>query len=445
MMLRSLIFLLLWSNWITHLQCQAQAILLNPGVIDFGTVEQAGSLRAEVIVENQGKTRLFLMRAEAPPAYEVFVSKKNIPPGDTALLRITYHPAVPGPFSTTLNILHNQSERPLSIPLKGRLNSLLPDVLTNCVSFSPKTGSTAPLVPVNATFRAYFSDAKTGEKINEASILFISKNGNRKQEFTTSTAFLKTEIPLGPYALVISAPGYETQMTEQYINLVSATQTFLLTRNPEKPLPPRDSIQKEVPVPTPLAENPDQLDPALYKPNNVVFLIDLSGSMKAPNKLPLLKKSIAQLLKPIRPVDKISIVTYAETVQVLLPPTTGADKAAILKQLDSLRAGGLTAGSEGLERAYNLAAESWIDGGNNQVILATDGVFRVNKKDRKRIALAGQNQTPILSVAAFGTDEKALQMLQNLSNEGKGSFMKIDSGDDATQILLDEIRKRSRK
>jgi hypothetical protein len=422
--------------------CFAQSIQLNPPNIDFGLVEQAGSLKAEVIVSNTGNQRLFLMRAETEPNFEVFVSKKTLQPGDTALLRITYRPKLPGSFSSTLRILHNQSEKPLAVSVNGRINSLLPDILTNCVSFSPKTNVTTQLIKDRAAFNANFIDARTGEKVNEASILFVSKTSNRKQEFTTANSLLQVDLPLGPYALIVSAPGYETQTTDLNMSLLLANRTFALIPNPPKPAPIRDSVLVVDPVSPP--SSTETLDPALYKPNHIVFLIDLSGSMKAPNKLPLLKTAIAQMLKPIRPIDKISIVTYAETVRVLLPPTTGADKTAILRQLDSLQAGGLTAGSEGLERAYTLASESWIDGGNNQVILATDGVFRLNKADRKRVARAGQEKTPILSVAAFGNDLKALQMLETLSRDGQGSFLKIDAGDDASEILLNEIRKRSR-
>ena len=423
--------------------CFAQNIQLNPSNIDFGLVEQAGSLKAEVIVSNTGNQRLFLMRAETEPNYEVFVSKKTIQPGDTALLRITYRPKLAGAFSSNFRILHSQSEKPLVVEVKGRINSLLPDILTNCVSFSPKANVAAQLIPERATFSASFIDAQNAQKINEASILFIAKTSNRKQEFTTANSLLQIDLPPGPYALVISAPGYQTQTTDLNMSLLNSNQTFTLIPNPPKPPPVRDTVFLARPLPPP--SSPETLDPALYKPNHIVFLIDLSGSMKAPNKLPLLKTAIAQMLKPIRPIDKISIVTYAETVRVLLPPTTGADKTAILRQLDSLQAGGLTAGSEALERAYNLAAESWIEGGNNQVILATDGVFRLSKSDRKRVARAQQDKTPILSVAAFGNDLKALQMLETLSSEGQGSFLKIDEGDDATEILLNEIRKRSRK
>ncbi|MEQ8533038.1 MAG: von Willebrand factor type A domain-containing protein, partial [Imperialibacter sp.] len=114
-------------------------------------------------------------------------------------------------------------------------------------------------------------------------------------------------------------------------------------------------------------------------PSNLVFLIDVSGSMSDPKKLPLLKSSFKLLTEQLRPVDKVAIVVYAGAAGLVLPPTSGSDKQTIMEAFDKLQAGGSTAGGAGIHLAYKTALENLVEGGNNRVILATDGDFNVGE------------------------------------------------------------------
>ncbi len=118
-------------------------------------------------------------------------------------------------------------------------------------------------------------------------------------------------------------------------------------------------------------------------PSNLVFLIDVSGSMNSQNKLPLLKESLKVLVNQLRKEDKVAMVVYAGAAGLVLPPTSGADKQTIINALDNLQAGGSTAGGAGIELAYKTAQEQFIKGGNNRVILATDGDFNVGASSDK--------------------------------------------------------------
>ena len=120
-------------------------------------------------------------------------------------------------------------------------------------------------------------------------------------------------------------------------------------------------------------------------PNNLVFLLDVSGSMQPPQRLPLIKSGLRILIDRLRAQDKVSIVTYAGAAGLALPPTSGADKATILAALDRLEAGGSTAGGAGIELAYKVAQDNFIKGGNNRVILATDGDFNVGVSSEKEL------------------------------------------------------------
>ena len=185
----------------------------------------------------------------------------------------------------------------------------------------------------------------------------------------------------------------------------------------------------------------------IYKPNNIVFLIDISGSMKEPEKLPLLKQSMVKLMGPIRPIDKITIITYGTDVRIAVPTVSGNEKERVLELIDTLKASGVTAGSKGIQTAYSIAIEQFISGGNNQVILATDGEFRVSVKDRKMIEQSSKNpnQTTILSVIGFSCKPDALKMLGELTKHGAGSLIQVNNSNQAENALLDEIKNRSKR
>ncbi|MEM7041122.1 MAG: von Willebrand factor type A domain-containing protein, partial [Bacteroidota bacterium] len=121
------------------------------------------------------------------------------------------------------------------------------------------------------------------------------------------------------------------------------------------------------------------MDTGELPPSNLVFLLDVSGSMNSPDKLPLLKESFALLVSQLRPQDRVAMVVYAGAAGVVLPSTSGADKTTILEALGRLEAGGSTAGGAGIKLAYDIAQRNFLQEGNNRVILATDGDFNVGQ------------------------------------------------------------------
>jgi Ca-activated chloride channel family protein len=176
--------------------------------------------------------------------------------------------------------------------------------------------------------------------------------------------------------------------------------------------------------------------------SNLVFLVDVSGSMEAPNKLPLVKHALKTLVQQLRPADKVAIVVYAGAAGLVLPATPGSEKTAILDALDKLQAGGSTAGGEGILLAYKTAAANFIREGNNRVILATDGDFNVGASsdgELQRIIEREREKGVFLSVLGFGMGNYKDNKLELLADKGNGNYAYIDNFEEARRTFVTEF------
>jgi Ca-activated chloride channel family protein len=176
---------------------------------------------------------------------------------------------------------------------------------------------------------------------------------------------------------------------------------------------------------------------------NLVFLIDTSGSMNEPNKLPLLQNSMKLLLSSLEPDDTVAIVAYAGGAGTVLEPTRVGDKGKILRALDSLGAGGSTAGAEGIRQAYQLAEQNFDADGINRVILGTDGDFNVGISDVEELKsfVERKRQSGVyLSVLGFGMGNYNDELMQALAQNGNGNAAYIDSLGEARKVLVEEAR-----
>ena len=178
-------------------------------------------------------------------------------------------------------------------------------------------------------------------------------------------------------------------------------------------------------------------------PSNLVFLIDVSGSMSDANKLPLLKESMKILVKELRPKDRVSIVVYAGSAGVVLEPTSGDNKDKIMDAFDNLSAGGSTAGGEGIELAYKLAEENFIKEGNNRIVIATDGDFNVgasSDSDMEKLIEEKRKSGVFLTVLGFGMGNYQDSKMEILADKGNGNYAYIDNIQEANRFLGKEFK-----
>lgn len=175
-------------------------------------------------------------------------------------------------------------------------------------------------------------------------------------------------------------------------------------------------------------------------PSNLVFLLDVSGSMNDRFKLPLLKQGLKVLVNQLKPQDRVAIVVYAGSSGLVLPSTN--DKNAILSALNNLEAGGSTNGGQGIRLAYKIAEENFIANGNNRVILGTDGDFNVglqNDDELVRLIEQKRNSNVFLSVLGFGTGNLNDSMMEKLADKGNGNYAYIDSSEEARKALGQQV------
>ena len=184
------------------------------------------------------------------------------------------------------------------------------------------------------------------------------------------------------------------------------------------------------------------VETAHLPPSNLVFLMDVSGSMSSPDKLPLLKKAFALLVEQLRPHDRVAIVVYAGAAGLVLPSTPGNQRGKILQAVQQLEAGGSTAGGAGIALAYDVARKNFIEGGNNRVILATDGDFNVGaSSDGEMVQLIEKERESgtFLTVLGFGTGNLKDSKMEQIADHGNGNFHYVDGLLEARKVLVEEM------
>jgi len=191
-----------------------------------------------------------------------------------------------------------------------------------------------------------------------------------------------------------------------------------------------------------LAIQGKELDTKSLPASNLVFLIDVSGSMSDENKLPLVKSALSLLVNQLREKDKVTIVVYAGAAGLVLPPTSGNDKDTILQAIKKLESGGSTAGGKGIELAYKVASENFQKDGNNRVILATDGDFNVGaSSDSDLVELIEEKRKEgiFLTVLGFGMGNYKDNKMEQLADKGNGNYSYIDNLMEAKKVFIDDL------
>ncbi|MBZ9671743.1 vWA domain-containing protein [Mesorhizobium sp. ES1-3] len=284
------------------------------------------------------------------------------------------------------------------------------------------------------------------------------ENRDRVQDFKTNPVHAALEDPVSTFSIDVDTASYsfvrgslkqgylpqaDTVRVEEMINYFPYDW-----KGPDSASTPFNSTVSVMPTPwnthtklMHVAIKGFDIKPTEQPKANLVFLIDVSGSMDEPDKLPLLKSAFRLLVSKLKADDTISIVTYAGDAGTVLMPTKVAEKDKVLNAIDNLRPGGSTAGEAGIKEAYKLAQQSFIKDGVNRVILATDGDFNVGQTDDddlKRLIESERKTGVFLSVFGFGRGNLNDEMMQTIAQNGNGTAAYIDTLAEAEKVLVED-------
>jgi len=363
--------------------CQAQ-ITFTDRETDLGIITQAYEIKGDIIIKNAGDKKVFLMRADADKGVKVFASKKTLQANDTALLVISFIPESSGKFKKKISLVSSDSDKPHQLELSGNLLKLKSDDKLACFYFGSRKNSSVKI--------------KDGP---------VAAN-NPKQPKDNSN-----KIPDNPSEPIVT-----------YSPIITFTED------------PKVEIEKE---------NPKELSVINYKPNNILFLVDVSSSMRDSLKLPLMKNALFTLIDAVRDVDKITFVTYADTTKIISEAVSGADKTQLKEIVMSIKARGMTKGNKAILKSQAIAQKHFIPEGNNQIILATDGKFFFSSKDQSKWEQNQGDKKIIITTVAFGNDKDALANLKSIAAKGEGSFIHVKKRNGSEEKLLEEIKLRSKR
>jgi len=284
------------------------------------------------------------------------------------------------------------------------------------------------------------------------------ENRDRLEEFKTNPVRSALEDPVSTFSIDVDTASYSFVRASLKRGLLPQADTVRVEemvnyfpydwKGPESAETPFNTTVSVMPTPwndnTKLMHVAIQgydVQPAEQPRANLVFLLDVSGSMDQPDKLPLLKSAFRLLVNKLRPDDTVSIVTYAGNAGTVLEPTKASERDKILNAIDTLNPGGSTAGEAGIREAYRLAEKSFVKDGVNRVMLATDGDFNVGQSsddDLKRIIEENRQSGVFLSVFGFGRGNLNDQMMQTIAQNGNGTAAYIDTLQEAEKVLVED-------
>jgi len=428
-------------------------ITVSESVINYGEIGPDTDLEKEVFFVNTSSKKAFLLTNDFPREYAAHVSSKSVKAGDTLFLRWKFNPFKEGKFHDEIELWFSTLDKPTLLKIKGDVKYIDPYSNPACPNFNDRPAGEE---------KGFLTDfivleKNSGQPIKNASIKVVDRGMTTADFLTNRKGEYQMKLPIRYFYFLVEADGYTSSDKYSYVN--SKNHRFLFELEPLEIPKSSEKIESEIfekiDEPTTEAveevltelikEDNSEFSSQIYAPNNIVFLVDVSGSMNSNGRLDILKASMIELVQMLRPQDRVSLVSYARSADVILPPTSGTEKEEIISEIRNLKAQGATSGEKGLKRAYSAAKSAYITKGNNRVYIATDGVFKgsevqpinklVKKNSRRKIYLS------VLGVKGTKFTKKKMAELAEL---GQGTFVELEDFNTAPDMLKLLIKAQSK-
>jgi len=462
---------------------------------DFGDLESYSSRYVDIILENKGSKEAWVLSVKKPMEVAYIISKQIIAVDSATVLRFQVNPKQKGRFSYEIKVFTSNQDEATSIKLVGNLRDIQQDntsSFTACPTFNDRPGGENPN---DFDLTVVTIDKETKEELGNSTVTLIQGGEAIWARVTDRKGKIKEDATLGLSYFYATHEGYYPAELGQYVNFKRNFVVIELDRDrtvvEEPPLitdtPPVDTTTiaiNEPPVIIEETEDPpeeieiiieikthleEELEPSnettitaeappsftdldredfseeFFKPVNVVFVLDVSSSMRQVDKIELMKYSLMQLTNMLRPQDKFAIVTYASDARILLNPTSGAAKDEIKDEIRALKAFGYTSGGSGIKLGYKTAIRSKIENGANHLIIITDGAFNKNSDDYKRYIKKYRKKGITMSVVGVRNKSNDEERMKEDAKLGGGRYVPIMKLSDAQHNLKQEIRLQSYK
>jgi hypothetical protein len=448
---------------------QAQQISIDRNMWDFGSVNFWKNDTARFQIRNAGMKPLVFLPVFYNEDYRVTFSSKSLEPGETGTVSIIYYARVKGPFSREVPVYVNLRNEPITFQLKGWIKGFNPDAQLRCPTVNSGAASSDDLSKV---FTIEVRNRLTDQILQPEHILVQYKSG-RRVALERSGYTYEMLIPPGQYLVDVRKQGYSDyyaavtleayrKLMVVYLDPVEEPPVVVLSppieRVPEpSPIKTGEVLPAVPPEPIPVESKPQndsydevplKLDPRLHHANNIVMVLDVSYSMKKEDKLIHLKTAMSRMAQALRPMDKVTLITMAGTASMIFSPTWIQKPDSLLQLIDRLAPAGGTNGAAAIRLAYATALKEKIEGGNNQVIVATDGVFTagtMSNDDLLKLVADYRNKGIMLSAIGFGNALKPLEFLQQVATAGGGDYLHVQNQTVAESGLVEQLKRQSRK
>lgn len=428
--------------------------------IDFGNIERSTKRYADITIRNTSESCMYIKTVEHSPQVVYRLNKEYIPSDETFTLRLQVNPDTTGHFKYVMRVALSNNESPVSLVVVGNVLQMpnYKNVLEQkCPEFE------GDLFTKETEFKIVSVDAVTHDPIPGSTITII-RNGSVTESWVTgsSGSITRRSEPNFLY-FIVSRNGYETTETGVFITPEIETISVPLKKEEKDPVPPPDREPE-------LAQNPvrvsdDDLEKTLseqletdsaeqaeiaqlfvdfdtnqYKTVNVVFVLDLSSSMKLGEKMTLLKFSLNQLVKYMRPQDRIAFVTYSEGAQMYMPTINCVNKPDIYGKIADLEATGMSSTTRGIKLGYKTIRKDISPDEANMVVVITDGAFNSNSNDYQAIVRKYAPEGIIFSVVGIQSRSNDERKMEEAAAFGNGRYVSIKKLADAQHKLLKEIK-----
>ena len=424
---------------IANSQNDVSKVLLKEKEIFLGEVQTAGTLLYETTLYNTTANKIYLLRTDVSKFVTTKTTSKIILPNDSLRLFIEFKPSNTGKFNEKIYIFFSDAEKPIQIFLKGSINKIQTDLLQQCNNFSKNKNVSLAIIN-ESKLKITVLDSLTKRPIENTS-LYLNYDETRSLTLTTDkNGSVKMAVADVPISIKINNKNYKPYSSNGIYALNSKNIVIYLV-----PIVSQISnlSTKEVFV-EPIIETNDKFSSKEYKPNNLVFLIDVSASMKEENKLEDLKHSLKSLIGFLRPIDSVSIITYSSFATIPIEAKSSKEKELFYFAIDTISAKGQTSGRKAILEAYSVCFKHYQYKANNQIILITDGAFSIIKSDEEKLLEYKRNgiKMSILAVKPERIDYKSLKKIAKLSG---GNIMVANELNDFYELFTEEIRMQCKK